>query len=125
MVFANLISMLIRFLGHFPDYPIKKLCINNTKEFASKSFEGYCTITGIELTYCVPYEHAQNGLAESFIKRIQLITRPLLLHANLRASMWNLTVLHAATLIHLHPSSLEIVSPHELILGHVPNVSHL
>lgn len=125
MVFANLISMLIRFRAHFPDYPIKTLYMDNAKEFASKSFEDYCTATGIELTYCVPYEHAQNGLAESFIKHIQLIMRPLLLHANLPSSMWGHAVLHVVALICLRPSSLETVSPHELISGHVPNVSHL
>lgn len=87
MVFANLISMLIHFRTHFLDYLIKTLHIDNAKEFTSKSFEDYCIATGIKLTYCIPYEHVQNGLAESFIKCIQLITRPLLLHANLHASM--------------------------------------
>jgi len=90
--------MLIRFKVHFLDYPIKKLCMDNAQEFQSRSFEDYYIATGIDLTYSVPYEYAQNGLVESFIKRIQLITRFLLLHEKFSQ---------------------------ELLLGHVPNVSHL
>lgn len=74
MIFANLLSTLIFFWAHFLDYPIKTLRMDNAKEFGSKSFEDYCTTTRIELFYCVSYEHTQNGLVESFIKRIQLIT---------------------------------------------------
>ena len=64
--------MLICFKAHFPDYPIKTLRMDNAQEFRSKSFEDYCTTTRIELTYSVPYEHAQNGLVESFIKRCRV-----------------------------------------------------
>ena len=90
MAFPKLLAMLIRFRTHFPDKPIKTLRMDNAKEFRSHAFEDYCTATGIELTYSVPYEHSQNGLAEAFIKKIQLITRPLLLHAHLPASMWSM-----------------------------------
>jgi hypothetical protein len=55
--------------------------MDNAKEFKSHAFEDYCIATGINLTYYVPYEHAQNELAEAFIKKIQLVARPLLLHA--------------------------------------------
>jgi hypothetical protein len=75
--------------------------MDNAQEFRSKSIEDYCTATGIDLTYFVLHEHVQNGLAESFIKMIQLITRPLLLHANLSAFMWGHAILYAATLINL------------------------
>ena len=39
--------------------------------------------------------------------------------------MWGHAVLHAATLIWLRPSLVDIASPQELLLGRVPNVSHL
>lgn len=48
--------------------------MDNVKEFASKSFKDYCTATRTKLTYCVSYEHTQNGLIESFIKHIKFIT---------------------------------------------------
>ncbi|KAG5460751.1 MAG: hypothetical protein BJ554DRAFT_7159, partial [Olpidium bornovanus] len=58
--------------------------------FRSHAFEDYCTAMGIDLTYSVPCAHEQNGLAESFIKQIQLITRPLLMRSGLAASAWNM-----------------------------------
>jgi len=110
LAFANLLSMFIHLKAHSPDYPIKILRIDNAREFWSRSFEDYCTATGINLTYSITYEYAQNRLAESFIKQIQLITRPLFLHANLPTYMMGHAILHAASLIKLRPSSVKIAS---------------
>jgi hypothetical protein len=44
----------------------------------------------------VPYVHTQNDLDESLVKRIKLITRPLLYNCNLPISCWDHAVLHAA-----------------------------
>ena len=68
--------------------------MDNAQKFRSYAFENYCTTTWIILTYSVPYEHSQNGLAEAFIKKIQLIAMPLLLHANLPSNLWGHAVLH-------------------------------
>jgi len=125
LTFVNLLTLLIRFKVYFLDYPIKTLRIDNVQEFRLRSFEDYCTATEIELTYSVPYEYAQNRLTKSFIKRIQLITRPLLLHANLLSFMCGYTVLHVATLIRFRPSFLKIVSSQKLLSSRVPNVFHL
>ena len=70
IVFSKLLAMLIKFRTHYPDYPVKTLRMDNAGEFKSQHFEDYCMATGIELTYSVPYEHSQNGLAEAFIKKI-------------------------------------------------------
>jgi len=70
LAFANLLSMLIRFKAHFPNYPIKTFHMDDAQEFRSRSFEDYCIATGIDLTYSVPYKQVQNRLVESFIKRI-------------------------------------------------------
>jgi hypothetical protein len=40
----------------------------------------------IQVQHSVPYVHTQNGLAESLIKRIKLIVRPLLYNYNLPIS---------------------------------------
>ena len=69
--------------------------------------------------------HTQNGLAESFIKRIQLIARSLLMRSRLPVSAWGHAVLHAAELIHIRPSSEHKYSPLQLLTGHEPDVSHL
>jgi hypothetical protein len=54
---------------------------------------------GIEVQYSVSYVHTQNDLAESLIKRIKLIARPLLHKCNLPIICWGHAVLHAAGLI--------------------------
>ena len=79
---------------------------------------------GISVEHPVAYMHTQNGLAESLIKRLQLIARPLLLRANLPTSVWGHAILHAANLIKVRPSSYHKQSPHQLALGQIPNVSH-
>jgi hypothetical protein len=65
---------------------------------------------GIQLQHSIPYVHTQNGLAKSLIKRIKLITIPLLHNCNLPISCWGHVVLHVADLIQLH--QLHIIAPH-------------
>lgn len=57
--------------------------MNNALEFRSHAFENHCIATGITLTYSAPCKHSHNGLAEVFIEKLQLVVRPLLLHAKL------------------------------------------
>jgi hypothetical protein len=125
MVFPKLLAILLRYRNHFPEYPIKYLRMDNAQEFRSHAFEDYCTAMGITLTYYVPYEHSQNGLAEAFIKKIQLIARPLLLHAHLPSNLWGHAVLHAAALLRLRPTLLNVQTPYELVAGRPPNVAHI
>lgn len=101
MVFPKLLAILIWYRNHFPDYSIKYLRMDNTHEFRSHTFEDYCIATGFTLTYSVLYEYSQNGLAETIIKKIQFVTRPLLLQANLPSSMWGHTVLHATPYLNI------------------------
>jgi hypothetical protein len=56
---------------------------------------------GIRIQYSVSYVHLQNDLTKSLIKRIKLITRPLLQGCNLLISYWGHAVLHAADLVQL------------------------
>ena len=53
--------------------------MDNIGEFTSKSFDAYYASLGIEVEHPVPHVHTQNELAESMIKRIQIITRTLIL----------------------------------------------
>ncbi|KAL8155915.1 hypothetical protein AgCh_001101 [Apium graveolens] len=64
-------------------------------------------------------------IAESLIKRLQLIAHPLLLRAKLPISVWGHAILHAANIIGIRPSAYHKQSPQELVLGQVPNISHL
>ena len=76
MVFPKILAMILKFRNHFPENPIRFLRMDNALEFKSHAFEDFCPASGIELTYSAPYEHAQNGLAEAYIKKLQLVVRP-------------------------------------------------
>ena len=78
VVFARLLAQIIRLRAQFPDHPIKTICLDNVSEFSSQTFLDYCMSIGIDVQHLVAHVQSQNGLAESFIKRLQLITRPLL-----------------------------------------------
>ena len=99
--------------------------MDNAAEFFSRAFNDYCMALGIQVQHSVPYVHTQNGLAESLIKRVKLIARPLLQNCNLPTSCWGHTVLHAVDLIQLRPTAYHATSPLQLVRGNTPNISHL
>ena len=72
--------------AHFPDYAIKTIRLDNAGEFRSQSFINYCMAIGITVEEPVAHVHTQNDLAESFIKLLQLIARPLLMRTKLVVS---------------------------------------
>ena len=80
---------------------------------------------GIDVQYPVAHIHSQNGLAESFIKSLQLIARPLLLKTKLPLSAWGHAIIHAANLIRLRPTANHNLSPLQLAKGYQPNIVHL
>ena len=80
---------------------------------------------GIDVQHPVAHVHSQNGLAESFIKRLQLIARPLLLKTKLPLSAWGHTIIHGANLIFLCPTANHDLSPLQLAKGYQPHISHL
>ena len=125
MAFPKLLAMILKIRVHYPDANIKTLHIDNAGEFKSQTFEDYYVASGITLTYSIPYEHSQNGLAEAYIKKIQLVVGPMLIHAKLPSSLWGHAVLHAATLFRLRPTLLHTQTPLELVSGKMPNVSYL
>ena len=80
--FAKLLAQIIQLKAQFPDHPIKTIRLDNAGEFYPQTFLDYCMSVGIDVEYLVAHTHTQNGLAESLIKRLQLIARPLLLKQN-------------------------------------------
>jgi hypothetical protein len=89
--------------ANYPDYQIKSIRLDNAGEFTSQYFNDYCMSIEIKVEHSVAHVNTQNGLAESLIKRLQLIARPLLMKYNLPSSAWGHTILHAAALIRLTP----------------------
>ena len=80
---------------------------------------------GIDVQHPVAHVHFQNSLAKSFIKRLQLIARPLLLKTKLPLSAWGHAIIHATHLIRLRPTANHDLSPLQLAKGYQPNISHL
>ena len=99
--------------------------MDNAAEFSSKAFNDYCMALGIQVQHSVPYVHTQNSLAESLIKRVKLIARPLLQNCNLPTSCWGHAVIHVADLLQLRPTAYHIASPLQLVHGNPPSISHL
>src|SRR5437868_6976633 len=73
--FARFIAQIIKLRAHHPKHVIKIIRMDNAAEFSSKVFNEYCMALGINVEHSVPYVHTQNGLAESLIKRIKLLSR--------------------------------------------------
>ena len=86
VAFARLLAQIIRLRAQFPDYLIKTICLDNAGEFTSQTFIDYCMSVGINIEHPIAHTHTQNDLAESFIKRFQLIARPLLMKTKLPIS---------------------------------------
>ena len=112
---ACLLTQIIKLRAHFPDYPIKSIRLDKAGEFTSHVFYDFCSLLGIVVKHPVPHVHTQNDLAESMIKRVQLISRTLLKQSKLPASAWGHDVLHASMLIRLRPKAYHQYSPAQLI----------
>ena len=78
----------------------------------------------INIEHHVAHIHTKNGLAESLIKRLQLITKPLLMKTKLPTSTLGHAVMHATSLIRIRPTSYHEYSSSQLVLGKQPNISH-
>ena len=89
----------IRLKAQFPDYAIKKVRLDNAGEFTSQTFNDYCVSMGIDIEHLVSHVHTQNCMAESLIKRLQIIPIPLILRTKIPISTWGHAILHDAALV--------------------------
>ena len=111
LAFVRLLAQIIKLRAQFPDYPIKRIHLDNAGEYSSHAFDDYYMSIGITVEHPVAYVHTQNDLAELFIKRLQWIARPLLMRSKLPTSAWGYAILHAATLVRIRPTSYHTYSP--------------
>lgn len=105
MVLSRLLAHILKLKAQFPESPIKTIRVDNAGEFTSKTFEDFCMTMGIETQYSVPHVNFQNRIVESVIKRIQTITRPMLMETQLPITAWGHAVLNATSCLntaHLH-----------------------
>ena len=57
VAFARLLAQIIRLRAQFHDYPIRKICLDNTNEFTSQTFNDYCMSIGIDVEHLVTHTH--------------------------------------------------------------------
>lgn len=88
-------------------------------------FDDFCLIEGIDTQYPIPYIHFQNGIAESVIKKLQMIARPMLMQTQLPTSAWGHAILHVASLLKYRPYAFNQQTPHHLAFGLPPDITHL
>jgi hypothetical protein len=62
--FDRLIARIIRLRMQFPDYPIKKIRLDNVGEFTSQEFDTFCTSIGINVEHPIAHLHTQNGFTK-------------------------------------------------------------
>jgi hypothetical protein len=98
--------------------------MDNVSEFTSQTFYDYCMSIGINVEHHVAHIHTQNGLTESFIKRLQLIARHLLMKTKLHVSAWEHAILHAASLVRIKPTTYQKYSSLQLAFGQPSNISN-
>ena len=125
IAFTRLLAQITGLRTQFPYHPIKTIRLDIAGEFSYQAFLDYCMSIGIDIQHPVAHVHSQNGLAETFIKRLQLIARPLLLKTQLSLSAWGHVIIHAAKLIRLRLSTRQDLSSLQLAKGYQPNISHL
>jgi hypothetical protein len=97
--FAKFMMQIIRLKANYHEYMIKSISMDNADEFSSQAFNNYCMAQGIEVHHSVSYVHTQNSLAESLIKRIKIIAKPILQGCNLPTSYWGYAFLDPAGLV--------------------------
>jgi transposase InsO family protein len=123
--FPKFMRQAIRLKANFFEHQIQSVRLDNIVEFSSWAFNDYCIAQGIQVQYSVPYVHTKNGLAESLIKWIKLIARPLLHNCNLPISYWGHVVLHVANIIQLQPTAYHNTSLLYLVRGNASSIFHL
>ena len=105
---------------------VKALRSDNGGEYVSHEFKNFCNQKGIKQQFTVPYNPAQNGVAERMNRTIQERVTSMLSMANLAPEFWGEAVLTTAYIVNRSPSSpLDFQIPEALWTGKQPSYDHL
>ena len=86
-------------------------------------FEQFCTDERIRMRKSCPYRAYMNGLVERSNRVLKTIARTLLIDSNLPPTFWCHALLHAASIANC-TAWRDGPTPHELLRGNPPDVSH-
>jgi transposase InsO family protein len=107
------------------DSKIKVVRTDRGTEFLNKTFQGYCAENGIHTEMSAVYTPQQNGVAERMNRTLKEKARTLLLGVEADESLWVEAICTAAYLHNMTPGSGRDKTPHELLYGTKPDLSHL
>ncbi len=106
--------------------PIKVLRSDNGGEYLSKEFESFLKKNGIVHQLSVPYNPAQNGVAERMNRTIMESTRSMLSHAHMPKEFWAEAVNTSVYVRNRSPTTaLNCITPYECLLKKKHDVSNL
>ena len=106
--------------------PIKILRSDNGGEYSSKEFESFLKKNGIVHQLSVPYNSAQNGVAERMNRTIVESTQSILSHVQMPNEFWAEVVNTSVYVQNGSPTtSLSGITPYECLFRKKPDVSNL
>lgn len=106
--------------------PIKILRSDNGGEYSSKEFESFLKSNGIVHQLSVPYNPAQNGVAERMNRTIVESTRSMLSHAQMPNEFWAEAASTSVYVRNRSPTTaLTGITPYECLFKKKPDVSNL
>ena len=109
-------------------YTIKRFrCDSGRGEYNNKDFLDLQGSNGITYEPAPPYSQHKNGVAERMIRTINAKARSMLLDAALPMRFWT-EAIHTSCYLHQRTPTFSLPegkSPHEMLLGKVPNIHHL
>ena len=105
---------------------VKVLRSDNGGEYCSKAFDAFMKENGIVHQTTVPYNPAQNGVAERMNRTLLESARSMMFHSKMPNEFWAEAVNTAAYVRNRSPtSSLQGLTPFECLFNRKPDVSNL
>jgi hypothetical protein len=115
-------SNYIKFYGH----EMRVLQSDSEAVFKDEKIANWCSKRNIRTHLSPPYLHEANGKAERNIQTVVEMARTYMISSNAPPNVWEYAVALAVHNLNLTPrASLNWKSPHELVTGEVPDISHL
>jgi Reverse transcriptase (RNA-dependent DNA polymerase)/gag-polypeptide of LTR copia-type/GAG-pre-integrase domain len=113
----------LKSLSNLTGHAVKRVRTDGGTEFNGLS--KYCRDNGITHEVTVPHLHQMNGKVERMNRTLQDRVRCMLTDARLDPEWWALAIDTASYVRNRCPVSGKLLTPHELMFGKKPNISHL